>query len=406
MREQELLDSVVARDNGLTVRGLDFEANREGSDVWVDREDLQFEFTRLLGAAQEGGSTVAECVATAHAIDFADDASWSREWSRTAEISRARADAAFADGRILTARSNWLRAMNYYQAAATPFDEADPRHASAIASMRRCAANYVRHARPRGEVVQIEWPGGYPLEGYFLPAPATTGRAPAVICVAEPGQRKEEFLYKAAHYAADRGMAMLAVDLFGAEADAAFGEIVGRRDLEATVGCIMDYLVERDDVDGTRVAILGDAMRSSFVARGIAFDDRYAAAVCDGGLWDLHEREFLRDRIVERDGGILIRPMVSRAARNIKCPVLIPAGERGWLQPERVTELYEQLKAAGRDVTLKIFTNRETAAIQGHADNPTLAHEFIFDWIEARLGMAAALQGRRRGAAGRRARDA
>ena len=44
----------------------------------------------------------------------------------------------------------------------------------------------------------------------------------------------------------------------------------------------MDYLVDRDDVDECRVAILADEWSSSFVARGIAFDDRFAAAVCDG----------------------------------------------------------------------------------------------------------------------------
>jgi pimeloyl-ACP methyl ester carboxylesterase len=102
----------------------------------------------------------------------------------------------------------------------------------------------------------------------------------------------------------------------------------------------------------------------------------------------------------------MMRPTLSRAARNIKCPVLIAAGERGWLQPERVAELYEQLKAAGRDVTLKIFTNRETAATQGHADNPTLANEFIFDWIESRLDIPTALHGGRRSAAARQGRDA
>jgi hypothetical protein len=406
MGEQEFLDKVVARDNGLDAHDLEFEKNRDGSPIWLEREDLLLEFTRLVGAAQEGGATIAECVSTANAVDFADDGSWLREWIKTADISSARADTALADGNILAARSHWLRAMNYYQASAFPFGPADDGYEGAIASMRRCAANYVRHATPRGEVVQIVWPGGYPLQGYFLPAPRATGRAPAVICVAEPGQRKEEFLYKAAHHARDRGIAMLAVDLFGAEADAAFEEVVGRRDLEATVGCMMDYLVERDDLDGDGIAILADGMRSSFVARGIAFDDRYAAAVCDGGLWDLHEREFLRDRVAQHDPSLMIRPTLSRAARNIKCPVLIPAGEPGWLEPARVTELYEQLKADGRDVTLKLFTNRETAVSEGHADSPTLANEFIFDWIESRLGPTTALHGRRSDAAARRGRDA
>ena len=34
---------------------------------------------------------------------------------------------------------------------------------------------------------------------------------------------------------------------------------------------------------------------------------------------------------------------------------------------------------------LKVFSSEETAAAQGHADNPTLANEYIFDWIASRL---------------------
>jgi hypothetical protein len=71
--------------------------------------------------------------------------------------------------------------------------------------------------------------------------------------------------------------------------------------------------------------------------------------------------------------------------RKIECPLLITAGEGGWLEPDRMTELVDQLKGRREDVTLKIFGRAETAAAQGHLDNPTLANEFIFDWIAARL---------------------
>jgi hypothetical protein len=60
------------------------------------------------------------------------------------------------------------------------------------------------------------------------------------------------------------------------------------------------------------------------------------------------------------------------------------------LKAERVRELYDHLKDDGRDVTLKIFTNGETATMQGHVDNPTLANEFIFDWVATRLGICGA----------------
>ena len=368
---------------------MGFKVDLQERAFWPEWEDLSAEFARLLAAAQEGGSTLSECRVTASRIDFSDEDSWYREWKAIADTNRERGNVALGHGHVLTARSNWLRAINYYQAAACVFDPTDTNHQVAIASMRECAAKYLRHGKPAGEVVVIPWPGGYPLEGYFLPARAVSKRAPAIICVGEPGQRKEEYLTKVARYASDRGMSLLAVDLLGAGAGSRFEEVVGRSDLEATIGHIADYLVARDDVDADRIAIVADGWGSSLVARGIAFDDRFAAAVCDGGIWDIHERAFLRDRIASRDGNIVLPPIVSRVARNIKCPVLVCAGERGWLKAERVRELYDGLKRDGRDVALKIFTSEETAAAQGHADNPTLANEFIFDWVASRLGITA-----------------
>jgi pimeloyl-ACP methyl ester carboxylesterase len=109
--------------------------------------------------------------------------------------------------------------------------------------------------------------------------------------------------------------------------------------------------------------------------------------VCDGGIWDLHERAFLAARAPfqpefsrpDRDFG--------RVARNIQCPVLIATGEHGWLSAERVRELFTQLEEDGGDVTLKIFAVSETASMHAHVDNPTLANEYIFDWIASRLGI-------------------
>jgi dienelactone hydrolase len=202
----------------------------------------------------------------------------------------------------------------------------------------------------------------------------------------DPGHRKEEYLFKMARHARDRGMALLAVDLFGSGAGAEFDEIVGRRDLEASVGHVMDYLTTREDVDENRIALLGDGAGSSFVARGVALDSRFAAVVCDGGLWDMHEQAFLTNRVVPDDSGFRgIRPGL-----KIQCPVLITLGGQGWLKSDMVAEMFERLKTYQPDISLRIFESSETAAAQGHHDNPTLANEFIFDWIADRLDQAAA----------------
>jgi hypothetical protein len=60
-------------------------------------------------------------------------------------------------------------------------------------------------------------------------------------------------------------------------------------------------------------------------------------------------------------------------------------GEHGWLEADRVTDLVDRLKVDRQDISLKIFLGSETASAQGHFDNPTLANEFIFDWLADRL---------------------
>ena len=34
------------------------------------------------------------------------------------------------------------------------------------------------------------------------------------------------------------------------------------------------------------------------------------------------------------------------------------------------------------------YQEKQTGAAQAHADNPSLANEYIFDWLESRLGAA------------------
>ncbi len=270
----------------------------EGHIKSLDSDEFSTEFMRLLGAAQEGGSMVAECFLAAGRIDPNDcAASWYREWIRIADLNNERGNAAFERGHLLTAQSNWLRAINYYQASTFALDAADKKRQDAVEAMRACARRYIAHLAPAGEVVEIPWLEGHALEGYFLPAPTASGRTPVVVCMGDPGHRKEEYLFKVARYARERGMSLLAVDLLGSGAGAEFEEVVGRPDLETSVGSVMDYLTTRDDVDEQRIAILGDGAGSSFVARGVALDNRFAAAVCDGGIWDMHERAFLMNRL-------------------------------------------------------------------------------------------------------------
>jgi dienelactone hydrolase len=254
--------------------------------------------------------------------------------------------------------------------------------------MQECARRFLTARGPAGEVATIPWVEGHSLQGYFLPAPApaANGRAPTVICIGEPGHRKEEFLFKLAPHARERGLSMLALDLLGDQRDDYADTLMQRRDLESSVGCAMDYLEQRGDVDFDRVAIVADGWGSSFVARAVLQEPRLAAAVCDGGLWDLHERSFFASRFAMSELSMVPVPHAPLMASGAECPVLITLGEDGWLKADRARQILQKSQLGSSDIVLKVFTAAETGAAQAHADNPSLANEYIFDWLESQLG--------------------
>jgi hypothetical protein len=65
--------------------------------------------------------------------------------------------------------------------------------------------------------------------------------------------------------------------------------------------------------------------------------------------------------------------------------MLVALGERDWLEAGHVRKCCEALAAGGHNVELKVFSAAETAASHAQRDNPTIANEFIFDWIADQL---------------------
>lgn len=84
--------------------------------------------------------------------------SWHREWKKLAQANRHRAEAAFVEGHMATAQRNWLRALNYYGAAAMPLDPADERRWVAVLAMQECARRFLAARSPAYEVITIPGP--------------------------------------------------------------------------------------------------------------------------------------------------------------------------------------------------------------------------------------------------------
>ncbi|MDB5656552.1 MAG: hypothetical protein JWQ94_4165 [Tardiphaga sp.] len=343
---------------------------------------------RVLGAAQEGGSTVSECLLAASAIDPSREDSWYQQWARTADLNRKRGEAALACGHVKTALSNWLRSANYYRTAQAFLGDGDARKRWALEQMHGCSQLYLRHSTPAGEVIDLDWSDGTTLQGYFLPAPRRA-RRPVVICIGASDQYKEDHLYRMPRYAHERGISLLLIDLPGQGHRRIEQRAFGRFEIETAISNWMDYLVERDDVDHRKIAVFGDGLGAAFATRGASFDDRFAAAVCDAGIWELHERAFLTARLGNAGpqdfAENIERLSRSSTARNIRCPILVAIGEHDWLDTKHVTQCCNALIADGLKLELKIFSALETAASHAQQDNPTIGNEFIFDWIADHL---------------------
>jgi pimeloyl-ACP methyl ester carboxylesterase len=359
---------------------------------WPANEDYSLQFLRLLGAAQDGGSTVSECLLAASEIDPACEESWYAQWRKAADLNKSRGDIAQARGHVPTALSNWLRAANYYRTAQAFMGIDDPRQGAAIAQMMGCSQLYLQNSTPAGELVEIPWGNDDALQGYFLPPPGRAGRkVPVVICVGGAEQYKEEHLCRMPRYAHERGMALLLIDLPGHGHRRGFHEGFGRYDIETAISGWVDFLQTRREVNTRKIIILGDGLGASLATRGASFDPRFAAAVCDAGIWDLHERAFLASRIYggepssDEFGDDVVRLCSSSIATRIECPMLVALGERDWLEAGHVRKCCEALAAGGHNVELKVFSAAETAASHAQRDNPTIANEFIFDWIADQL---------------------
>ena len=373
-----------------TVQGAAPRYDPRGWMQWPDHEDYSYRFMQVLGLAQEGSSAISECFLTASRITPGDDESWHRQWKKLADACKSRGALAFEQGNIQTAQSNWLRASNYYRTAEIFLGLDDRRRGDTLQQMQECSHAYLDYLVPKGEILQIPGPDGSLMQGYFLRAPGAAAQTPVVVCMGGPDHFKEEHLYKMPRQAHARGLSLLMVDLPGQGVRPQGTNTVASKNVEMSSSCWLDYLTARHDVDVQRIAIFGDGLGASFASRAAGSDERFSAAVCDGGIWDTYERSFMLKRISGGNTQGSIDEQKERlwplaVARRIRCPVLVALGEYDWLEMSYATEFYKYLRETGLDLSLKIFASSETAASPAQVDNPTLGTEFIFDWIAARL---------------------
>ena len=350
---------------------------------WPQHNAHSIQLQRLLGSAQDGAAFISECFLTAQRIDVGCDESWCAEWIALARRTRARALHLAGLGHPESAGAAWLRATNYFVAARSFLPRSDTRWAQLYQTIEECSLAYLGALFPNGKPVEIPFED-YSLCGHYLPSSAASGKAPVVVCCGGPSDSKETQLLKFPKHALSRGLSLLVVDLPGQGASLLRND-VPRHDVESAISACVDYLIQRTDIDVGKVALYGDGLGGATASRAASLDKRFAAAVCDGGAWELRERMVVQDwlfgeRDAEKTGGVPYH-----SVSPIQCPFLVMAGAHDYLERDEIRQLYRYHRDLGADVCLKIFSDEETGASHAQNDNPSIGAEFAFDWLADKL---------------------
>ncbi|MCZ2826530.1 MULTISPECIES: alpha/beta hydrolase family protein [unclassified Modestobacter] len=223
-----------------------------------------------------------------------------RAWRALTDQLAGQAEEAEKAGHTRTAGQLWFRASNYLAQAERMLSHADPNRVPTYRRMLEIAQKAFELHSPRVSRVEIPYEGTT-LPAYFSAAPATDdGPAPVVVLVNGLDSTKEH-MYASDHWAelAARGISCLMLDQPGTGEALRLQGLTARIDAEVWAGACIDWLETRNDVDASRIGIVGWSLGGYYAPRAAAFEKRFALCVAWGAN---HDWGAVQRRRREREG--------------------------------------------------------------------------------------------------------
>jgi hypothetical protein len=389
-------------------------------------DDFEFMMLLALGATYYKGADVGECLSTAASIKSGDYEGWYQSWLATADRVRGFAEKSADAGHQVSAREAFLRASTYYDHAAFFLDgTSDPsRLLPTWKAHRECFDEAAKRFDPPFEKVEIPYEGTT-LPGYFFKVNDSEQPRPLLILNnGSDGPISAMYLMGGAA-ALERGYNALTFDGPGQGAALHLQGLYFRPDWEKVITPVVDFALQRPEVDPERIAIQGVSQGGYWVPRAVAFEHRIAAAIADPGVfdvstsWESHlpgsmrrllekgeKKKFDRDmkwgtkfstkvrftlrfrmRPYGTDSPYEAFKMVEGytldgVADKIRCPMLItdPENEQFW--PGQPRRLYDALTCPKELVP---FTAAEGADSHCEPKALGLRDQRIFDWLDTTL---------------------
>jgi hypothetical protein len=396
-------------------------------------DDFEFQFQIALGCTFERAADIGECLAVASRITDYDYDSWVSEWETIGDHVRDIAHQSEAGGHTVSAREAWLRAASYYARAYAFVDGTSaPTRLVPMWEKHRAAADaFFVLLNPPAVKVEIPYEGTT-LPGYAITVDDSGAQRPWLILNNGSDGTVTDMWVQGGAAAIRRGYNVLIFDGPGEGAALYQQNLYFRSDWEKVITPVVDWLVSRNDVDPSRIALLGVSQGGYWVARAVAFEHRIAAAIVDPGVMDVStvftsqlppellqalqvlEGDALEQVKKELDEGVAegvahdprfaftltsrLRPYgmasfsdvvmavqdynLSEVVSQITCPVLIadPEGEQFWAGQSK--QLNEALTGSSKLVP---FSAAQGADSHCEPKANALRSQVFFDWLDETL---------------------
>ncbi len=262
---------------------------------FYEDDGFQFAVLMALGSSYRGLADTGEVLSTVSRIPESDRERWVIEWSATAERLAGEARRSAEGGHVVSARSANLRASLYFDiASAMAPGTADPQRFTTLwERSRELWDQAVQSWSTPVERVEIPYEGST-LDGYLFHPGDSSEPLPTVILNNGSDGSVNAMWSEGGAAAVERGWRALTFDGPGQGSALHRGGVPFRHDWEAVITPVVDFLVERSDVDSERIVLHGVSQAGYWVPRAAAFEKRLAAVVADPGVvnvaasWEAH----------------------------------------------------------------------------------------------------------------------
>lgn len=312
-----------------------------------------------------------------------------------------------AAGRNFSAATKLDRASLYYQIGERMQAHGAPARAETYRKSLDAFVNAARLGKYNLERVKIPYAGGA-ITGWLMKAERAPARAPAMVYVNGFDSTKELLVWsRLGRELARRGISTLHIDQPGTGEALRLNDQHATYDSERWASKVFDYLETRDDVDTSKVGMVGISLGGYYTPRAVAFEPRYALGAVWGANhnWGEVQRKRARnegDRPVPHywAHALWVWNAADMAAfekmwdqinldgvvEKIRVPFLVTHGANDrQISVEYAHRTFDQLTNSPKR-ELKIFTEREGGIEHVSVDNMANARDFIADWIAETFG--------------------